>query len=59
VLTSLREIHDFAIFLSEAKEEDTVTDGVKERDRLNEQAVATVCFNTVASLPDHNRKEPF
>jgi hypothetical protein len=59
VLASLRQAREFGIFLSKANEEDIVIDGVKDRDRLVEKAVATVYFNTVASLPDDNGKEPF
>jgi hypothetical protein len=58
VLTSLSEINKFGLFLSGAKEEDIVIDGVNERDRVVDKAVATVYFNTVASLPDDNAKEP-
>jgi hypothetical protein len=59
VLTSLHEIRLFGYFLSDAREDEVVIEGISDRDRLMEKAVATVYFNTVASLPDDNLKDPF
>jgi hypothetical protein len=59
VLKSLDEIMDFASDLMEADEGGISIDGMDEDDRPMEKAVATVCFNTEASLPDTNAKAPF
>jgi hypothetical protein len=59
VLRSLDEIKRFTMDLKEAEEDDIVIDGIDSGDRPMENAVATVYFNTEASLPDTNAKRPF
>jgi hypothetical protein len=59
VLRSLAEIKQFASDLIETKECGIVIDGIDSSDRPMENAVATVYFNTEASLPDASTKRPF
>jgi hypothetical protein len=59
VLWSHEKIRIFAIELKHADQNDVFVHGIKEREKVMENAVATFYLKTRRKLPEGNTKEPF